>query len=265
MPLIKLIDDHCLNLLLSKLSKYSLGGTAGILSGKLVLSLSTVSITGHGTKHIASHLKESPTIIELRLSDGNIQSDGDGLLHIAEALQTNSSLIRLSLSFMQLQYTKQNGLALTKMLQVNKSLTHLNLSSNNYFSDLGSCCIFEGLQHNTTLVYLNLSRTGITATDPDTAKSLTKMLQVNKSLEHLDLSRNYTPKNQIILHIFQGLEHNTTILHLDLRDTVDKITVNDAEYIAQILKCNCSLLSIDIAGWNRCSDQSACCTGLLYS
>ena len=65
------------------------------------------------------------------------------------------------------------------MLQVNKSLTHIDFSSNETFSDSGARCIFEGLQHNTTLVNMNLCSTGIKATDPGTARSLTKVLQVN--------------------------------------------------------------------------------------
>ena len=54
------------------------------------------SITGLGVKLIASHLKLSPAISELRIANGAIQSDQeDGLLHIATALQTNSSLTKL--------------------------------------------------------------------------------------------------------------------------------------------------------------------------
>ena len=68
--------------------------------------------------------------------------------------------------------------SLTKMLQMNKTLTHLNLSENNRFSYSRAQCIFESLS---TLV-----RTSIAATDPDTARSVTKILQVNKSLTHLD-------------------------------------------------------------------------------
>ena len=50
--------------------------------------------------------------------------------------------------------------------------------------------LFEGLQHNNSvLVRLNLSNTGLVATE-DTAQALTTMLQVNKTLAHLDLSRN---------------------------------------------------------------------------
>ena len=156
------INDHCLKLLLSELSKYEPPAadavTQNALAGKLVLNLDTPSITGQGARHIASHLKQSPVISELKFtdSDDTIQSDDeDGLLHVAEALQTNSSLTKLSLRNMKLQHKVLSGSALTKMLQVNNSLTHLDLSGSN-LSDSGAFCLFDGLQDNTTLVNLCL-------------------------------------------------------------------------------------------------------------
>ena len=113
-------------------------------------------------------------------------------------------------------------------------------------SDLGAQCIFESLQHNSTLVYLNLSLTTITATDPDTARSLTEMLQVNKSLTHLNLScKESVPANRIISLIFSALEHNTTLHHLVLRGR--DILKDDAELTAKTLKSNQSLLTMDIS------------------
>ena len=77
------------------------------------------------------------------------------------------------------------------MLQVSKTLTHLDLSENWNFSDLGAYCVFQGLQHNTSLVHLNLSSTGLVATE-DTAQALTAMLHINKTIKHLNLSLNQT-------------------------------------------------------------------------
>ena len=145
--------------------------------------------------------------------------------------------------------TADTAQSLVRILQVNRSLTHLNLSGNNNFSDLGAQCIFDSLQHNSTLVHLNLSMTTITATDPDTARSLTEMLQVNKSLTYLDLScKDTIPANRIISLIFSALEHNTTLLHLVVRGR--EILKDDAERIAKTLKSNQSLLTIDISRAN---------------
>ena len=101
---------------------------------------------------------------------------------IFEGLQYNTSLVNLNLSRTGITATDPDtATSLIKMLQLNKSLKHLDFSLSRSFS-LEAHCLFKGLQYNTSLVYLNLSQTGITATDPDTATSLIKMLQVNKSL-----------------------------------------------------------------------------------
>ena len=104
--------------------------------------------------------------------------------HIFEGLQHNSTLMRLNLRNVATEDTAQ---ALATMLQVSKTLTHLDLSTNQTFLDSGARRIFQGLQHNTTLVYLNLSTTGNLST-AYTSEALTKMLQVNKTLAQLDLS-----------------------------------------------------------------------------
>ena len=109
---------------------------------------------------------------------------------IIEGLQHNTTLETLSFLYYNITATDPDiARSLTEMLLVNKSLTHLDLSHNS-LSDSGACCIFKGLQHNTALVKLSLEQNNITATDPDTARYFTKMLQVNKSLTHLDLSFN---------------------------------------------------------------------------
>ena len=99
-----------------------------------------------------------------------------------------------------------------------QSLTHLDLSRSKEFSDSEASCIFKSLQHNTAILNLNLSYTHINFSNPDTASSLSKMFQVNNSLEYLDLSKSKI-QSAIHFHIFEGLQHNTTITHLNLHRT----------------------------------------------
>ena len=306
-------DQHGLKLLLRELSKYPIGGLHTV-GAKLKLDLSGIS--EEGAKHIAFHLKQSPTISALRVSN----CDEHGVLHIVEALQTNSSLTELHLVDSLLNLNMQTSSALTKMLQINRSLKHLHISNDaeyiaefdlsgsadlvfcgifeglqqnailaklslcengisatdpdtarslikmlqvntslthldlsyNSLSDSGARCIFEVLEHNTTLVSLSLKGNNITATDPDTASSLTKMLQVNKTLTHLDLSCNQL-LSPMISCIFRVLiEHNTTLLHLNLCNTA--ITDDNAMYIGQALNCNCSLQALNI-DYSSLSDE----------
>ena len=321
-------DYYLLKLLLTELSKYPVEElpTAGNFSRKLVFTVqqttddgiykfrsSGPSITaGPVVKLIASHLELSPAISELRIANGAIQSDQeDGLLHIATALQTNSSLTKLSLLNMRdVRYTEKNISALVKMLQVNKSLQYLDLSQNrawsvesvrifhhfvaglqhsttlthlilrnsrfpcydsetarsftemlqvnkslthldlseNSFIDSGSHCVFEGLQHNNTLVNLNLSTTGLRSTDSDTVRSLSKMLQVNKSLTHLDLSGNFLLLKGCC--VFDGLRHNSTLTHLSLSNNDWQylyISPDISRSLSQMLQVNQSLTHLDLS------------------
>ena len=294
-----LIDDSVickgrtnLKLLLSELSKYPIGGlptAAGASSRKLVFYLGymridhgddvcccetdeyddyyddtrrgKIFITAQQAKLIASHLKQSSAINELELYDGDIQRtyDEDGLLYIAEALQTNTSLTKLRLHMMKLRYREPSGSALTRMLHVNMSLTHLDLSMNDKLSDSGSCCIFKGLQYNTSLTHLNLEKTGIRAKDTETARSLTKMLQMNKSLTHLNLSYNCFLKSRACC-IFKGLQQNTALTHLRLSNTsIAAINCDTARCLTKMLQVNKSLTYLDLSDNNTFSDLEACC------
>ena len=138
---------------------------------------------------------------------------------IFKGLQHNTTLTHLSLRSTSLATSNiDTARCLTKMLQVNKSLTHLDLPWNNTITDSGACCIFEGLQYNTNLTHLNLMKTGVRAKYLNTARSLTKMLLMNKSLTHLHLSYNFFLKSRAC-RIFKGLQHNTTLTHLRLKNT----------------------------------------------
>ena len=267
------IDDHCLKLLLSQLSKYPVAGGVPHASETFRLSLYKPSMAAREAKLLASHLKQSSSAInELTLCNhGNlinsisrrsstldseiIQSDNDALLHITEALQTNSSLTKLTICCTNLKRTVKIDFALTKMLQVNKSLTHLDLSYNKKLSDSGAQCIFKGLQHNTALVSLNLSSTGITATDPDTVTSLAIMLQRNNSLKHIDLSRNYISKSANNC-IFEALQHNSSLINLILWYQFVKADSDTARSFYKMIQVNSSLTHLDVG----CSGFSIYCT-----
>ena len=254
-------DQHGLKLLLSELSKYRVG--AG--SKKVNLNLSGIS------EQEAKYVKQSLTIISnLRMTD----CDGECVLHIIEALQTNTSLTELHLINSSPPKTSS---ALIKMLQINTSLKYLEVSGKELdqlfvtfddpqthprldrsLSDSGARCIFEGLQHNTTLVNLSLCKNGITATNPDTARSLTKMLQVNKSLTHLDLSQNRLC-DSVLHYIFEGVHHNTSLVNLSLRkNCITATDLDTARSLTKMLQVNKSLTHLDLLQ-NDLSDSGACC------
>ena len=171
---------------------------------------------------------------------------------IFEGLQNNSALVRLNLSNTGLIATEDTAQALTIILQVNKTLTHLDLSINWNFSNAGAYCVFQGLQHNTSLVHLNLSNTGLVATE-DTAQALTTMLQVNKTLTHLDLSRNWKFSDSGACCIFRGLQHNSSLVQ-NLNYVFDT-----AQALTTMLQVNKTLTHLDLSRNWKFSDSGACC------
>ena len=202
-------------------------------------------------RSFAQMLQVNKSLAYLDLSNSRGFSDSEARC-IFENLHQNVSLVSLNLSYTGLTATNPDtAKSLTKMLQVNNSLTHLDLSGNCNFSDSGARCIFKGLQKNNTLLHLNLSDTGLTATDPDTASSLTKMLQVNKSLTHLDLSVSENLSNNGARCIFEGLQHNTSLVDLNLSDTLMVAKDPDtAKLIVKLFQENRSLTHLDLSSSN---------------
>ena len=129
-------------------------------TGQLKLYFNSNKITNEGVIYIADVLNSTNALKKLSLSDNPI---GDqGLLTIAEALTNNTSLVKLKLSWSSLWITETNGTVLVKMLQHNKTLTALDLSCNSAVSDAQIPFIIEGLNTNTTLKQLRLSKCNIT-------------------------------------------------------------------------------------------------------
>ena len=175
--------------------------------------------------------------------------------YIFQGLQHNTTLSKLCLSNTNLKFTQNTFQALTKMLQVNKTLASLDLSYNWTLSGSLPFWVFEGLQHNTTLLHLSLKCTGLVATE-DTYQALTKMLQVNKALTHLDLSQNQKFSDSGTYVLFQGLRHNATLVYLNLSST--EITDKGAKYIAQALQSNFSLQELELLK-NRITPNGFAC------
>ena len=220
------INEHNFELLLCELSKYEgvPKRTAGDSPCRLILGIHGMKITNEMMKILLSYLRQSPaTISEFSICDCHLLiDDGNDLLRLADTLQTIPTLSNLTLSNFMPSNTKlyrgDNGQAIPEMFQLImniKSLTHLDLSRNRKLDSDGHRLIFQSLQLNATLLHINLYNTGITATEIETFKALKQLLQNNQSLTNVDLSKNafsYTGA----CYISQGLESNTTLLHLDL-------------------------------------------------
>ena len=307
------IDDHRLRLLLLELSKYrTISACAARLEMEIVFSRYATNII-EKTRLIASFLEQSSAVSKLMiqhtagtevfpssakalqssscLTTLKIMHQGSAYEHTCEEdfqvvksmFEINNSLTQFSLSgirafacciFQGLQHNKKlthlnlrgTGLvatgdiaqALTTMLQDNKTLTHLDLSHNSKFSDQGAYFVFQGLQHNNTLVYLNLSYMGLEMTKK-TSSVLATMLQVNNTLAHLDLSNNdsFAHFGSGIWFNFESLQCNTTLVHLNLSNTGLVVTEATAEALTTMLQVNKTLTHLDLS--NNLKFQNASC------
>ena len=176
------------------------------------LNLSSAGFVVADREALTTMLQVNNTLTHLDISGKFIFLESS---NIFRALQHNARLLYLSLS--NIKFDDAVWPALITMLQINKTLTHLDLSINLMPR---SCNIFQALHHNTSLVYLNLSKTSLVVTE-DTAQALTTMLKVNKTLVHLDLSENLElfTSRQGVNCMCEGLRHNNTLSYLKLKNT----------------------------------------------
>ena len=281
----KIVDKHRLKLLLLELSKCPIGEACerrlevtmqlqdenincyshqifeGLqhISALVCLNLSNTGLVAARNIALAltTMLQVNKTLTHLDLSNNEKFSDS-GAYRIFQDLQHNTSLVQLNLSNTGLVATEDTAQALTTMLQVNKTLVHFDLSNNEKFSDSGAYCVFHGLQHNTSLVQLNLSNTGLVATE-DTAQALTTMLQVNKTLVHFDLSNNEKFSDSGAYCVFHGLQHNTSLVQLNLSNTGLVATEDTAQALATMLQVNKTLVHFDLSNNDKFSDSGAYC------
>ena len=254
---IEKIDDYSLMLLLLELSKNPIGS---VFLRRLEIEFSEMNLTAEGLKLISSLLEMSVAMVLSELTIKQYRIENDALVYlIAKALlKTNSHLTKLHIIHQKLGFKhtccREHSLELRKVCETNTSLVHLNLSGTSAYGF--ACHIFQGLQHNTTLVYLNLSNTKLVATE-DTAQALTAMLQVNKTLTHLDLSKNYDFSGTCV---FQGLQHNSTLVYLNLRSTRNLVTRNTVLTLAKMLQVNKTLKHLPLSNKLQLfSDSEAYC------
>ena len=250
------IDDHRLKLLLLELSKYqTISASAARLEIEIVFSETATNII-ENTRLIASFLEESSAVSKLMIQHKDRKRASEVFLSFAKALQSNSYLTTLTFMYEgpAYEHTCEEDYQIVKnMFEINNSLTQFSLSGRGGFA----CCIFQGLQLNKKLTRLNLRGARLVATE-DIGQALTTMLQVNKTLTHLDLSHNSNLSVQGAYCVFQGLQLNNTLVYLNLSHTGLQMTKSTAWILDTMLKVNNTLTHLDLSH-NNFLDQGAYC------
>ena len=162
---------------------------------KLDISYNTVDVKG--SRQIGAIIQANETLQELDISHCDIPVDGTTV--ISNSLKKNTTLKNLHMS-----HNKVEAKRIAEVLQVNTSLQKLNISCCN-ITDVGA--IIDSLQANCRLNELNMSLNKITA---DGAEKIAELIQINKTLQILDVSFCGIPDNEAIA-ISKSFKGNETL------------------------------------------------------
>ena len=189
--------------------------SAGLRANESVTRLTLqCRITDTGAQHLATMLAANRAIHELNLSSiysGRISDNG--MEQLSAGLRANRSVTKLKLHCC---ITDTGAHHFATMLAVNTTLQKLDLSkiSDNVVSHLS-----RALQHNSSVTHLNLSyNESITNTG---AVALGEMLRVNKSLRELNLCRTSVGEEGATA-LMEGLQHNQVLNELELPQKLEK-------------------------------------------
>ena len=175
------------------------------------------------------------TLQELTLGDDDL--DDHVMEQLSVGLQANRSVTRLTL---QCHITDTGAQHLATMLAVNKTIQELNLSSI-YSGDHAMEKLSTGLQANGSVTKLKLR---ITDTG---AHHFATMLAVNNTLQELDLSHASITDIVVVNHLSRALQHNISVTHLNLSCNM-AITNTGAVALGEMLRVNKSLRELNLRG-----------------
>ncbi|CAF1044618.1 unnamed protein product [Rotaria sordida] len=246
----------------------------------LVLNLQGNDIHRKGAQNLSNALKVNTTLISLSLADNSIGKGGG--MAFAETLQINITLEHLNLANCDLEM--DSLIALLTILRYNPSLKSIDLSrpipqyqhsnwmddiaihiahmleKNNVLQELhvqkfeirdpGFMWICEKMQHNQTLLFLDLSCNRITR---DSAVYLASMLE-KCGLLRLNLAFNRL-ENEGAGHLATALlQSNSKLRSLDIRS--NNIKGDGLCSIADAVKFNSALTELFI--WGNVFEERAC-------
>ncbi|RHY31406.1 hypothetical protein DYB32_003524 [Aphanomyces invadans] len=175
-------------------------------------------------------LIKNTTITTLDLSHNKITNHGARLL--AKLLVPTSVISTLNLCDNQIH--AEGGRYLARGLKCNTSLVELNLRLNR-LTDEGGKLLLEGLVGHRSLSILNLSNNALAS---ETAEALCRLfLDPDSALSVIDLSGNQLQESDVI-SLYEGLEKNTRVVTLDLRQNQISKDTSALTQIAQIVRRN---------------------------
>lgn len=215
-----------------------------------------------GAKCIANYLEGNKWITTLNIQGNDITSEGgkeicQKLLAQSEKDQTLdepcSNLEILNLNSNNIE--DETIMLLSKFLLQTKKLHTLDIG-NCDFTHKGWMHIMINLQKNQTLKTLNIENCRIITLSHEMSVVFAKLLEYNKTLENLNLSRQGDGVGDDGMEwISKYLVNNHSLKYLDL--SCNRLSCDGIKSICNVMSCNqCSIESLILKG-NRLTDLSA--------
>ena len=199
------------------------------------VDLSSAFVGDYGCKYLLKCLNTATASVmttKLELSLPSNQLTEDGIQSLTQFLQSSGcrALQRLTLGY------KKPGVA----IYTDKLSTEVDLISP----------LSKSLETNHILTELSLIKCNLSITDAN-GPALVTMLQLNRSLQVLELENNPNIGDQGALHIAEGLKINSTLKELNLNKC--GLTYKSMTQLAEALTLNTTLKNLDV-GENNISD-----------
>ena len=204
------------------------------------LDISNCRIDDQGMMSLASALERNGSLEELNLR-GNIAVTGVGHMALGESLKRNRGLKTLNISYCCID--DQGVKSLASALETNSLLEELDLSENHAVTGIGLMSLGESLKGNRGLKTLNISCCGI---DYQGMKSLASALEMNGSLEELDLSENRAVTGIGHMALGESLKRNRGLKTLNISHCC--IDDQGMKSLASALEMNGSLEELNLRG-----------------
>ena len=161
---------------------------------------------------------------------------------LSASLVSNTTLTYLNLSHNAQHRQIEAGTAISLILENNRIITILNLANMSLGSE-GLSKIFVALLQYTALRDLNIAANGL---DASSMKQLAALLSSEEvAIKRLNISANAIT-NEGLSMLVDSLEKNSSLQHLELSN-IGNIGKEGGKYLAILLKCNKSIMIIDIS------------------
>lgn len=181
-------------------------------------------------------LKINKTLKYLNLSSVLLNTDDDAhKTVISSILKYNNILEYLILRNNKIRNSSCNLIA--DNLKENTSLLYLDIS-NNCIKNKGFKSLVKMLMKNKTLQYISFNST--TLIKKKTCDLLGEVLQINNTLQHLNLSYNILEDKNVI---FKSLRKNSTLKYLELSCN----QISDCFYLKEMIMENTTLTHLDLS------------------